>query len=318
MPCEVEKMALRWIPLDREKYSSIALLEFRNRVSGINSAPEDAEIKALESLLDESKTLYNLISVGGNRIVAWASGKFFPQRQTDMVRTFFFDLQTLGEQGVDDLLYHLETALPFPYRRIEIYGLGAGRERDMAVVKASGYRKSFDIAHFQRIMGVNNPSIIDFPSVNFIHDFDFDAAFEIYKNAFEESWDLDQIDLESYQRIISGSDHRYTFICEKDGKNAGIVIVNKGLVDYDAYLQIIGVVKESRKDRIGDAMMQYLVSLLEENCIKTISLSTYAKNRSMRNLLRRWKFVEQFRETILFKEDFRPPNDYVPDMRKVD
>jgi ribosomal protein S18 acetylase RimI-like enzyme len=313
-------MALRWIPLDRERYPSIILLEFRNRVSGINIAPDDAEIKALESLLDESKTddtLYNLISVEGNRIVAWASGKFSPLRLTDMVRTFFFDIQTLGAQGVDDLLYHLEMALPFPYRRIEIYGLGPGRERDMDIVKASGYREAFDIAHFQSIMGVNIPKFVA-PPVRFIHDFDCDPAFEIYKNAFAESWELDQIDLDSFQRIIYESDHRYTFICENEGKDAGIVIVNRGLVDYDAYLQIIGVVKESRGDGIGDAMMKYLVSQLDENYIKTISLSTYANNRSMRNLLRRWKFVEQFRETILFKEDFKPPKDYVPDVRRVD
>lgn len=313
-------MALRWIPLDREKYSSIVLLEFRNRVSGINIAPDEAEIKALESLLDESATddsLYNLISVDGNRIVAWASGKFSPLRLTDMIRTFFFDYQTLGSQGVDDLLYHLETALPFPYRRIEIYGLGPGRERDMDIVKESGYQEAYSISHYQRIMGTNGPSITS-PPVRFIHDIEFDSAFGIYKNAFAESWELDQVDEKNFQRIISESDKRYTFICEHDGKNAGLVIVNRGLVDYDTYLQIIGVVKESRGDGIGDVIMNHLVSQLEENYIKTISLSTYSDNRSMRNLLRRWKFVEQFQETILFKEDFTPPKNYVPDMRRVD
>ena len=86
-----------------------------------------------------------------------------------------------------------------------------------------------------------------------------------------------------------------------NGDPIGIMIVNKGLDDNDAYLQIIAIGNLARGSRVGDTLLSKLIELTGEFGIKTISLSAYADNEPMIKLLARWNFIEQFRETVLFK-----------------
>ncbi len=298
-------MTVKWIPLDTQKVSAEKLLAFRNHVLGIEEELSSVEINMLDmQIADCSKdeTMYNLVALDGSRILAWVNGKFSQPRRTDMIRLVFFDVSQLLDQGVDGLLYQLELALPYPYRRIEIYGLGTGREKDIELITKSGYRKAFDIAHYQWTKG-NRPECNPATDISFEQTVDPDSGFKIYTEAFQSLWDRDEIDISEFTNALEASDSRLSFTALLDGKPIGIMVVNKGLDEHDAYLQIIAIGNDARGRRVGDAMISRLLDLAEENQIQTVSLSAYADNVQMIKLLERWHFIEQFRETVLFKED---------------
>lgn len=299
-------MAVKWIPLDPKKISSENLLMFRNRTIGLNEQPSSLEVNMLERQIGDctkDDSMYNLVALDGVQIVAWINGKYSEPRLTDMIRMIFFDSSELNEDGVRDLLRQLELSLPHPFKRIEIYGLGAGREKDIELIMKSGYRKSFEIAHYQ---WVNESKDIAFdinPNISFDNKIDTNFAFEIYKDAFKNTWDRDNIDIAELENALNMSDSRLCFTALTGEKQIGIMIVNKGLDEHDAYLQIIAIANSARGERVGDMMMFRLLELADEFKIETISLSAYADNEPMLKLLARWNFIEQFRETVIFKND---------------
>jgi len=298
-------MSVKWIPLDAQKISAEKLLAFRNHVLGIEEEPSNVEINMLDRQIAEcakDESIYNLVALDGSRILAWVNGKFSQPRRTDMIRLVFFDVSQLLDQGVDDLLYQLELALPYPYRRIEMYGLGKGREKDIELIMKSGYRKAFEIAHYQWT-SENKPEYVPTTDISFEQSVDSDSGFRIYTESFQNLWDRDEIDVSEFKNALGDSDSRLSFTAFLDGKPIGIMVVNKGLDEHDVYLQIIAIGNDARGRRIGDAMISRLLDLAEENQIKTVSLSAYADNVQMVKLLYRWHFIEQFRETVLFKED---------------
>lgn len=298
-------MSIKWIPLDTQKISAEDLLAFRNHVLGIEEKPSSVEITMLDMQIADcmkDETMYNLVALDGNRILAWVNGKFSQSRRTDMIRLVFFDVSQLHDQGVDDLLYQLELALPYPYRRIEIYGLGTGRENDIELFIKSGYRKAFDIAHYQWSKGAR-PECNPAPDISFEQSVNSGSGFKIYTEAFQNLWDRDEIDISEFINALEASDSNLSFTAFLDDNPIGIMVVNKGLDEHDAYLQIIAIGNDARGRRVGDVMISNLLDLAEENQIQTVSLSAYADNKPMIKLLERWNFIEQFRETVLFKED---------------
>lgn len=298
-------MTVKWIPLDTQKVSAEELLTFRNNVLGIEGEPSRVEINMLDIQIADcakDETVYNLVALDGNRILAWVNGKFSQPRLTDMIRLVFFDVSKLLEQGVDDLLYQLELALPYPYKRIEIYSLGTGREKDIELFIKSGYRKAYEIAHYQWTKGTSL-EYVPTTGISFSQSVDSDSGFKIYTEAFQSLWDRDEIDISEFKNALEVSDSRLSFTAFLDGNPVGIMVVNKGLDYHDAYLQIIAIGNIARGRKVGSAMMSKLLDLAEENQFQTVSLSAYSDNKPMIKLLERWDFIEQFRETVLFKED---------------
>ena len=197
-------MTVKWIPLDPKKISAENLLEFRNRILGLNDQPSSIEVNMLSRQIDDcakDESMYNLVAMDGTRILAWINGKFSKPRLTDMIRIVFFDVSELLEQGVDDLLYQLELSLPHPYRRIEIYGLGTGREMDIELIKKSGYRRAYDVAHYQWTKGTTLEHVPK-KDISFNQLIDYDSGFEIYIEAFMNTWDRDEIDISEFKSLF--------------------------------------------------------------------------------------------------------------------
>jgi ribosomal protein S18 acetylase RimI-like enzyme len=298
-------MDIKWEPLDIRKTSPRDLLIFRNRVLKIDTLPSEIEINALENQItagERDKTQYNLVAFKDNELTAWINGKFAPVRLTDMIRVFFFDINKLTQQGVDDLLYQIEASLPYPYIRIEIYGLGPEREHDLQLIKNSGYSEAFDIVHY-RWVSEKRPGFRGNENLFFEHVIDAKSAFNFYAESFHSTWERDSLAEYEFVEILAQSDERLSFICMSGENAAGMVIVNKGLTDDEAYLQIIAINNLMEKKGIGDSMMCYLLEKLFENGIHTLTLSTYSDNHKMVKMMRRWNFTVQSRETVLYKEE---------------
>ena len=298
-------MNIKWIPLDPDKVSPEELLNFRNRVLVLDSEPSDLEIQALQNQINEcvrDDTYYNLVALQDASLIAWVNGKFVPNRQTDMIRVVFFDSKNLSQQGVENLFNELESSLPHQYKRIEIYGLGPGRESDLEMIKKTGYREAYDIIHYRWVTGTK-PGFPGDKNLFYEHEFDGQTAYEIYRDAFKDTWDSEMVEPSEFQDILKNSDERFSFVAYLDNLPAGMVIVNPGLSSKEAYLQIIAAVSEMKGQRIGDLMIAYVLEKISSEGIHLLALSTRADNTKMKKLAERWNFVEQFRETVLFKEN---------------
>ena len=300
-------MEVKWIPLNPKEISAKDLLEFRNRTLGIDPEPSLVEIAALNKQMDESsekKGLYDLLAIKDGNIVGWANGMFSKERLVGSIRMFFFDADDLGEQGMDDLLYQLECSLPHPFGKIEIFGLGPYRERDLELVLSSGYKRAYDVSHYKWVKGAKAGPMAKV-NMNYENQVVPQVGFEIYSSAFKQTWERDEVSSLELERIIASCDERLSFTTFQDEIPVGIVIVNKGLYEGDAYLQIIAASENVRGEGTGDAMMMNLMNQMMSHDIRSLSLATYADNEAMKKMLGRWHFVEQFRETVLFKDDFK-------------
>ena len=299
-------MAIKWEKWDSEQISPKELLLFRNRALGIKGQPSENELHAMKMHLAElarDSSMYNLVALKNETIAAWMSGKFSERRLTDIIRSIFFDTHFLTRQEVDNLLYQLETSLPYPFRRIEIHGLGPGRESDIELLHASGYHPDYCIVFSQRTTGGSNTIKPADSRIEFDHSIYPHTAYDIYRKAFSPTWDRDEIEQAELVPIIEASDKRFSFLAFKDESPAGIVITNEGLNKDEAYLQVIAIHPRMCGMGIADLMMTHLEDKLIENGVKEISLASYSDNSRMSKFLGRWSFRELYRETVFAKEE---------------